>query len=93
MAEFLRQHWGYLLAALALHVLFAGVFGLTMIQMSRNAPQPQLAIQAVVVDQSLLALLVDRPADEHEPHPSPHLQQHRSAEHPERWRHDQRGGI
>jgi colicin import membrane protein len=54
MAEFLRQHWGYLLAALALHVLFAGVFGLTMIQMSRNAPQPQLAIQAVVVDQSLL---------------------------------------
>jgi colicin import membrane protein len=54
MAEFLRQHWSYLLAALALHVLFAGVFGLTMIQMSRNAPQPQLAIQAVVVDQSLL---------------------------------------
>jgi colicin import membrane protein len=54
MGEFLRQHWAYLLAALALHVLFAGVFGLTMIQMSRNAPQPQLAIQAVVVDQSLL---------------------------------------
>jgi colicin import membrane protein len=54
MAEFLRHHWAYLLAALALHVLFAGVFGLTMIQMSRNAPPPQLAIQAMVVDQSLL---------------------------------------
>jgi colicin import membrane protein len=54
MAEFLRQHWAYLLAALALHALFAAVFGLTMISMSRNAPTPQLAIQAVVVDQSLL---------------------------------------
>lgn len=55
MLDFLRQHWIYLLGALLLHVLFAGVFGLTMIQMSRNAPPPQLAIQAVVVDPSVLA--------------------------------------
>lgn len=55
MAEFLRQNWGYLIGALLLHVLFAGIFGLTMISMSRNAPPPQLAIQAVVVDQSLLS--------------------------------------
>src|SRR5690606_9534870 len=55
MFDFLRQHWIYLLGALLLHVLFAGVFGLTMIQMSRNAPPPQLAIQAVVVDPSVLA--------------------------------------
>lgn len=55
MLEFLRQHWVYLFGALLLHVLFAAVFGLTMIQLSRNAPQPQLAIQAVVVDQSALA--------------------------------------
>jgi colicin import membrane protein len=55
MLEFLRQHWVYLLGALLLHVLFAGIFGLTMIQMSRHAPPPQLAIQAVVIDQSMLA--------------------------------------
>jgi colicin import membrane protein len=55
MAEFIRKHWAYLIAALLLHVLFAGVFGLTMLRMPRNAPPPQLAIQAVVVDQSLLS--------------------------------------
>jgi colicin import membrane protein len=55
MAEFLRQHWTYLIGALVLHALFAVVFGLTMISMSRNAPTPQLAIQAVVVDQSVLS--------------------------------------
>lgn len=55
MLEFLRQHRVYLLGALLLHVFFAGIFGLTLIQMSRNTPQPQLAIQAVVVDQSMLA--------------------------------------
>jgi colicin import membrane protein len=55
MVQFLRQHWVYLIGALLLHVLFAGIFGLTLIQMSRNAPPPQLAIQAVVVDPSMLA--------------------------------------
>ena len=55
MAEFLRHHWAYLIGALVLHALFAAVFGLTMISMSRNAPTPQLAIQAVVVDQSVLS--------------------------------------
>lgn len=54
MAEFLRQHWTYIIGAVLLHALFAGIFGLTLIQMARNAPPPQLAIQAVVVDQSLL---------------------------------------
>lgn len=54
MLEFFRQHWVYLVGALLLHVFFAAVFGLTMIQMSRQAPQPQLAIQAVVVDPSML---------------------------------------
>lgn len=55
MLDFLRQYWAYLLGALLLHVLFAGLFGVTLIQLSRNAPEPQLAIQAVVVDQSMLA--------------------------------------
>ncbi|HMN46243.1 MAG TPA: cell envelope integrity protein TolA [Povalibacter sp.] len=50
MADFIRLNWKYLLGAAALHVLFAGLFALTMIQMSLNAPPPQLAIQAVVVD-------------------------------------------
>lgn len=55
MLDFLRQHWLYLLGALLLHVLFAGIFGLTMLQLTRDVPPPQLAIQAVVVDESMLA--------------------------------------
>jgi colicin import membrane protein len=55
MAEFLRQHWAYLIGALLLHVLFAGIFALTMVSLSRKPPPAQLAIQAVVVDQSVLA--------------------------------------
>lgn len=55
MNEFFRQHWPYVIGALLLHVLFAGVFGLTMISMQRHAPPPTLAIQAMVVDRSQLA--------------------------------------
>lgn len=54
MIAFLRQHWTYLLGALLLHALFAGVFALTMIQMSRNPVPTQLAIEAVIVDESML---------------------------------------
>lgn len=54
MVEFLRKHWNYLLGALALHVLFVGVFSLTMLNLSRRPPPVQMAIQAVVVDQSVL---------------------------------------
>jgi colicin import membrane protein len=54
MFEFLRQHWAYLLAALALHAVFAALFGLTMISISRKPPPAQLAIEAVIVDQSVL---------------------------------------
>jgi colicin import membrane protein len=55
MGEFLRKHWTYLLGAVLLHALFAGVFGLTMVSMQRTPPPAQLAIQAVVVDQSVVA--------------------------------------
>lgn len=54
MIAFFRQHWNYLLGALLLHALFAGVFALTMIQMSRHTPPTQLAIEAVIVDESML---------------------------------------
>jgi colicin import membrane protein len=54
MTDFLKQNWTYLLGAALLHVLFAGIFGLTMISMARKAPPPVLAIQAVVVDSSQL---------------------------------------
>jgi colicin import membrane protein len=55
MAEFLRNPWTYLIGAVLLHVVFAGIFGLTLVSMARQ-PQPvQLAIQAVVVDQSVLS--------------------------------------
>ena len=54
MAEFLRKHWVYLIGAVLLHVVFAGIFGLTMVTMWRQPQQTALAIQAVVVDRSVL---------------------------------------
>lgn len=55
MGGFLRQYWRYLIGALLLHVLFAGIFGLTMISIPRTPQPARLAIQAVVVDQSVLS--------------------------------------
>ena len=52
MVDYLRLNWRYLFGAAMVHALFAGVFALTMIQMSLNAPPPQLAIQAVVLESS-----------------------------------------
>jgi colicin import membrane protein len=54
MAEFLRKHWAYLIGAVLLHVAFAGVFGLTLVSIWRKPLQPTLAIQAVVVDRSVI---------------------------------------
>jgi colicin import membrane protein len=54
MLEFLRKYWAYLIGALLLHVVFAAIFGLTLISMARK-PQPAvLAIQAIIVDRSVL---------------------------------------
>jgi colicin import membrane protein len=52
--DFLKQHWQYFLGALLLHALFAGIFGLTMLNMQRTPPPVQLAIQAVIVDPKAL---------------------------------------
>jgi colicin import membrane protein len=54
MAEFLRNHWAYLIGAVLVHAVFAAVFGLTMITMMRQPQPATLAIQAVVVDRSVL---------------------------------------
>lgn len=54
MAEFLRNNWTYLIGAALLHVLFAGVFGLTLITIARQPQPATLAIQAVVVDRSVI---------------------------------------
>src|ERR1700754_2104980 len=54
MVEFVKQHWTYILGALLLHAVFAGIFGLTMLNMQREAPPVQLAIQAVIVDPKAL---------------------------------------
>lgn len=54
MSEFLRKHWPYLIGALLLHVVFVGVFGLTMLKFARKPQPATLAIQAVVVDRSVL---------------------------------------
>lgn len=50
-SSWFKEHWPYLFGAVLVHVLVAGLFGLGMIEMRRNAPPPTLAIQAVVVDQ------------------------------------------
>jgi colicin import membrane protein len=54
MLEFLRKYWAYLIGAVLLHVGFAAIFGLTMISMARKPQPAALAIQAVVVDRSVL---------------------------------------
>lgn len=54
MDDYLKLNWQYLFGAGLLHVLFAGVFALTMVQISRDAPPPQLAIAAVLVDAATL---------------------------------------
>ena len=54
MPEFLRKHWAYLIGALLLHVMFVGVFGLTMLKFAHKPQPAPLAIQAVVVDRSVL---------------------------------------
>jgi colicin import membrane protein len=54
MAEFLRNHWVYLIGALLLHAVFAAVFGLTMVQFARKPQPAMLAIQAVVVDRTAI---------------------------------------
>ena len=46
--------WRYVLGAIGLHVLFLGVFGLTLISIKRDAPPPQLAIQGMIVDAASL---------------------------------------
>jgi len=62
MAEFISKHWAYLIGAVLLHVAFAAVFGLTLINIWSRPLQPTLAIQAVVVDRSV----IDRAARQQE---------------------------
>src|SRR5687767_7252975 len=54
MSEFLRKNWAYLIGAVLLHVAFAGVFGLTLFSIARQPLPATLAIQAVVVDRSVI---------------------------------------
>jgi colicin import membrane protein len=54
MAEYLRQQWSYIIGAVLLHALFAGLFALSLWHMARNVPPPVLAIQAFTVDPSVL---------------------------------------
>ncbi|HEX7113649.1 MAG TPA: cell envelope integrity protein TolA [Steroidobacter sp.] len=54
MGGLVRNNWPYFLGALALHVVFAGIFALTMISFRREPPPVPLAIEAVVVDPSVL---------------------------------------
>jgi colicin import membrane protein len=55
MLEFVKLHWKYLFGAALLHALFAGIFALTAINWPREVQTPQLAIEAVIVDPSIIA--------------------------------------
>jgi colicin import membrane protein len=54
MAEFISKHWVYLIGAVLLHFAFAAVFGLTMVNIWSKPLKPTLAIEAVVVDRSVI---------------------------------------
>src|SRR5512138_2687324 len=54
MSEFISKHWVYLIGAVLLHLAFAGVFGLTLVNIWSKPLKPTLAIQAVVVDRSVI---------------------------------------
>jgi colicin import membrane protein len=54
MAEFLRNNWAYLVGAALLHVVFAAIFGLTLLSIAWKPQPAALAIQAVVVDRSII---------------------------------------
>lgn len=66
MPEYLKLNWKYLCGAALLHVLFAGIFVLTMIRMSLRTPPPQLAIQAVIMDSSQISAASRRQQQEKE---------------------------
>jgi colicin import membrane protein len=54
MSEFISKNWAYLIGAVILHGVFAAVFGLTMVNLWSKPLKPTLAIQAVVVDRSVI---------------------------------------
>lgn len=63
---FFKQNWKYLIGATLLHLAFAGLFALTMISLPRQAPPPQLAIQAMIVDQPLVSSAARRERQQRE---------------------------
>jgi colicin import membrane protein len=55
MLEFVKVHWQYLFGAVLLHALFAGIFTLMAVNWPREVQHQQLAIEAVIVDPSVIA--------------------------------------
>jgi colicin import membrane protein len=54
MTDFFRQHVAYLGGAVLLHLLFAAIVGVAMLRIVSDAPPPMLAIDAVLVDSSVI---------------------------------------
>jgi colicin import membrane protein len=54
MSEFISKNWAYLIGAALLHLVFAAIFGLTLVNIWSKPLKPTLAIQAVVVDRSVI---------------------------------------
>jgi len=86
MPEFLRKHWAYLIGAVLLHVVFVGVFGLTMLKFARKPPPAPLAIQAVVVDRSV----IDRAARQQERDRAKEREQQRQQQEAEQRKQEER---
>lgn len=55
MSGFLKAYWKYLVGALVLHVAFAALFALAALSLPRKVDMPQLAIEAVIVDPSVIS--------------------------------------
>jgi colicin import membrane protein len=54
MTGLISEYWKYVIGAVCVHVLIAAIVALTVISTPHEAVVPQLAIQAIVVDRSLL---------------------------------------
>ena len=60
MPDVLREYWKYFIGALLLHALFAALLTVTIGSMTRRIAPQQLAIQAMVVDQSAIRAARER---------------------------------
>lgn len=89
MIDFLRDHWKYFIGAVCVHLLIAGVVALTVMSTSHRAPVPTLAIEAVVVDRSVLKAPARRERERREAAERARLEEQRRREEAQRQREEE----